>query len=1211
MTAAPVRLQNSLISRADLLWAMVDRDPNTVQVIASQLGLSQRLPRPDLEMPSKLVQIISESLTRVEAPPEDSSGDPNQRPDIALWLMTHYFSRVETDATSRRNDPEEPKPSYWNWKCPPLEIPQNAPLTPWPVLWHRLRKTLAPAERARQVDIPRLVDRFARREVIRQLPRVKDASWNGRFTVVRDCSSHLVPYLADQTWVIEHLRPLLPPQSLTVLSGREPYQLYRLTENAEQAEYIQEQPGRGGCILILGDLGCLTASKLDWQKWLYWGRTQKIAGCRLFVLFPGSLRRLHPRLREVYAAESWQTDRSAFVSDQEERQKLIRSLLTLAAPALRLEPGLLRDLRQLLPYASDVSLEADLWQSPLLSSRHLCAATIDRQLVRDELRPAFELLPESLRRKVLTCIRRWRRLLEDSPEVWFEEILNLEQASRDLVPASDIEDARANWRAFDQLLSSPEVSDDGVAEFADRFTRRATDEAIEDAEIGQIVRKYRGRYHRDLGIHPSTDPIEIDPDDEVRSIKIHIDDVGVTLSAPAQEGTREHLQLIPRPELARTRSSNGCIQIRQSLNEPGDAFWKTGKPDFVSDYGTDKYGAWFEFQVPWRAGTGVVTQRMRWIRAGTFLMGSPQGERDRDSDETQHEVKLSRGYWLADTACTQELWEAVTGKTPSHFKGDRRPVERVSYDNVIKFVSALAKLVPDLSPALPTESQWEYACRAGTTTPFSFGDTINTDEVNFNGNYPYGNSPKGEYRQETVELKSLPSNCWGLYEMHGNVWEWCSDWFGEYSPEPQVDPAGPAQGSGRVMRGGSWGSSARYVRSACRYWFDPGYRYRNLGFRLLSSASAEPTEAAEVPVAEQGSEQTRFGEAAASPPLPWQGERAGVRGLVAKTIRVDEGTTSEVELSSLGPIRIRSNLEEVFLERMTKPKWAVAFGRDRFGTYYADFQVSSIEKGAPVRQRMRWIPPGRFQMGSPADEPGRYDSETQHDVTISSGFWMFDTPCTQALWLAVMAGKNPSHFTDLTRPVEQLNWDHACQFAAKLTSKMPELSFSLPTEAQWEYACRAGTTTAIYTGPLEILGDANAPALDEIAWYGGNCGVDFELSNGQAVTWLRNKQYDFEKGGTRRVKQKRPNPWGLYDMLGNVWEWCQDWKGDYPSESQVDPIGPEMGSCRVMRGGSWRDDARFVRSACRSWRDPGARFRDLGFRLLSSASPDRNQRPNK
>ncbi|HQX50655.1 MAG TPA: formylglycine-generating enzyme family protein, partial [Planctomycetaceae bacterium] len=238
---------------------------------------------------------------------------------------------------------------------------------------------------------------------------------------------------------------------------------------------------------------------------------------------------------------------------------------------------------------------------------------------------------------------------------------------------------------------------------------------------------------------------------------------------------------------------------------------------------------------------------------------------------------------------------------------------------------------------------------------------------------------------------------------------------------------------------------------------------------------------------------------------------------------------------------------------------------------------------------MRWIPPGQFLMGSPRDETGRYENEVQHHVTLSTGFWMFDTPCTQRLWMAVMEGDNPSRFSDPLRPMEQVEWKQATEFATKLAAKIPELCFRLPTEAQWEYACRAGTSTPIYSGSLEILGDANAPALDPIAWYGGNSGHEFDREDGVDITsylWLSSKQYEFSVAGTRPVKQKRPNPWGLYDMLGNVWEWCSG-EGDIRSSRPS----------HVSRGGCWSSGAALCRMAFRNTNDPADRRNDRGFRL--------------
>jgi formylglycine-generating enzyme required for sulfatase activity len=176
---------------------------------------------------------------------------------------------------------------------------------------------------------------------------------------------------------------------------------------------------------------------------------------------------------------------------------------------------------------------------------------------------------------------------------------------------------------------------------------------------------------------------------------------------------------------------------------------------------------------------------------------------------------------------------AVMDKNPSEFQDDpNNPVENVSWDDVQTFIEQLNRMFPELKAGLPSEAQWEYACRAGTATPFSFGDNITPEQVNYHGNHPYAGGAIGLYREKTVPVKSLPVNPWGLYEMHGNVWEWCADRYGAYKPEVAVDPAGDDSGSYRVLRGGSWILNGRNTRSAFRYWYEPADRFDYIGFRL-------------------------------------------------------------------------------------------------------------------------------------------------------------------------------------------------------------------------------------------------------------------------------------------------------------------------------------------------------------------------------------------
>jgi formylglycine-generating enzyme required for sulfatase activity len=270
------------------------------------------------------------------------------------------------------------------------------------------------------------------------------------------------------------------------------------------------------------------------------------------------------------------------------------------------------------------------------------------------------------------------------------------------------------------------------------------------------------------------------------------------------------------------------------------------------------------------------------------------------------------------------------------------------------------------------------------------------------------------------------------------------------------------------------------------------------------------------------------------------------------------------------------------------PAWAAAAGCDAFGVW-AEVAVRG------VRFKLRRVPGGRFLMGSPPFEAGRNRDEEQRRVELT-GHWMAETAVTQALWQAVM-GENPSRFVDPQRPVEQVSWDDCQRFVARLNELVPGLSVSLPTEAQWEYACRAGEAAATYAGEMEILGDNNAPVLDAIAWYGGNSGVGFELADGWDSSDWPEKQHPHERAGTRRVSEKRPNGLGLYDMLGNVYEWCADWYGDYPRGLVHDPTGPETGDVRVLRGGSWVSFARYVRAAYRIHVRPGDRSGHVGCRL--------------
>lgn len=230
-----------------------------------------------------------------------------------------------------------------------------------------------------------------------------------------------------------------------------------------------------------------------------------------------------------------------------------------------------------------------------------------------------------------------------------------------------------------------------------------------------------------------------------------------------------------------------------------------------------------------------VSFKMVRIPAGEFMMGSPSNEPDRDNDETQHRVRISRDFWMGQTEVTQGLWKAVMGSNPSKFSscGDDCPVEQVSWEACQKFIRKLNGMVSGGQFRLPTEAEWEYACRAGTTTPFNTGRCLNTDQANYNGNYPLSGCPKGKYRNLTMKVAHFAPNAWGLYDTHGTVSEWCQDSDGDYPSGLVTDPTGSSSGSNRVLRGGCWSNRAGNCRSADRCWIDPGVGHDGVGLRLV------------------------------------------------------------------------------------------------------------------------------------------------------------------------------------------------------------------------------------------------------------------------------------------------------------------------------------------------------------------------------------------
>ena len=503
------------------------------------------------------------------------------------------------------------------------------------------------------------------------------------------------------------------------------------------------------------------------------------------------------------------------------------------------------------------------------------------------------------------------------------------------------------------------------------------------------------------------------------------------------------------------------------------------------------------------------------IQPGKFIMGSPASEKERFENETQHEVTITKPYYLGKYEVTQEAWEVISGDNPSiGAKGAKLPVTNVSWNACKDFIKKLnAKM--DGGYRLPTEAEWEYACRAGTSTAYSYGNEITPKDANYN------ESSIGE----AVEVGSYKPNAFGLYDMHGNVWEWCEDWYGSLQNGNAMDPKGAATGDNRCIRGGSFLSIGSKARSSFRNDADvPVNRSKSSGFRLARTMNAEGL------------------------------SEPDIKEFLLKVKKEQEAITEkeqEAKTKKEEEAKIKKEEEEAKVKEAQK-KAAMILQKE---------VEDKIDLGKGINLEMVLIPAGKFMMGSPVSEKGHRKDETQHEVTLTKPFYMGKYEVTQEQWETIM-GDNPSKIKSEKLPVTNVSWLDCQEFIKKLNAETNG-EYRLPTEAEWEYACRAGTSTAFSYGDSITKSDANiyGATVKDVGWY-------------------------------------KPNAFGLYDMHGNVWEWCEDWYGVYPAGSVIDPKGSAMGEDRVLRGGSFYDFTSNVYSSLRNYIRPTDKsFKTVGFRL--------------
>ncbi|OQX09233.1 MAG: hypothetical protein BWK73_23315 [Thiothrix lacustris] len=896
------------LSRADLLRAILSDDAKQVACIAEQLGLHYV---PD----SPPVTIGGNDAVK---PPETEDSNIQQhlvvedglRPTAGFWLLASRESHAPSD---QQTEPVA-VPVTVEWEGRPQQAPRYHLLTTQRDFIPRLLPWLQNVMAGFKPDIGRLVARVSRGEPLHDVPRLPLKALGSVVQVIDDRHTHLIPYWQDHSALRRWVRALHHGtlEQAVLMEGQAVPR--SLTASGWQ---VWRPPVRNGVVVIFSDLGALSLNPHGQvASWLAIGQMLERAGCLAVVFLPCDPGLCDARLKMLFRLETFTDSHlNTPLPSGAERQRQASLLLDAVSPVIRLEPGLLRQMRLAMAqhgqqWQMDTAVESLVWQHGDIQERHSVAASWNRDARKQRLQRFAQLSPEE-RNTALDVIRQWRQPLVK--QIWFEELVGLDADSTDLY-AQDFQAASAYFQQLSEQVQSDVflVSDVETREWLQRVSWRLPEAALENATVGKALQRIK------FSVLPeeaeAVDPRNLLPSDAVekqvvlfqRGESLYLERVlpdakqplgvsplailrmqhdlvrveagqerlgvlmllgrgkGIDLPQDVAQLTvvsdREtlHVSQIAKPVWADSigRDAQGLFIEHHCLGNHYRSYWQLPTTEGAGHWqgfppgniGTDNYGLYADLTL------NNLTQRFRWIEPGTFLMGSPESEAERDDDEVQHQVTLTQGFWLADSTVTQSLWQAVMGKNPSSFTDNaNNPVEQVSWNDSQEFIKKLNGLLPGLQAKLPTEAQWEYACRAGTTTPFSFGNNITPEQVNYNGNYSYSNGKKGLYREKTVPVKSLPANPWGLFEMHGNVWEWCQDVWQEKLPaSPVIDPEGVAGGDQeagveRVVRGGSWYDYGRGVRSAIRYRGDPAGRGIDLGFRLalglelqLVSGAAEP-----------------------------------------------------------------------------------------------------------------------------------------------------------------------------------------------------------------------------------------------------------------------------------------------------------------------------------------------------------------------------------
>ena len=843
-------------------------------------GWLRALDRPAVDVPSPILHLPAhqpeqEDEPGLSPPPADIAAPADDLPHVQAPRLQAPVLVVVAADFEPESEPAAAAAALRLQKLPPLSPEDYAPMQPvsaepWQPLAPRSRWWPALRQFTPRVsagpDLLRLVAQYARSRPPRRVPRLRRRGQFRRLLVLRDTRKCMCPYVRDFDALIAHVKA--QPQAATLI------------EQGFHGLPPQVPPGVDA-VLVLSDLGlCATDNPAATaNSWIAWVRALTSRGVVVQAWVPVSAQRLPTALARELPCVPWHessrfrpsrgtTQAGAADACKHQTADWMARLWPRLAMAQRIEPALLRRARLLAGGKGQPEWEASLWDA---SDQHVAGEQV------------IQLWPAR--------VAAWRQAFTQLDADTQLQVWRMFTAQHSHLPRSTLVIERLIWAAYAKPEAVIEVRE-ALDHAEDWFRRMAeqeagnsilhwqTAQAGEDHALhaaflhGMVARNgddlnFTGRYAKHYAplalavgrmegrgvtaeawikamppAWPAVDRLPF-------SLQLHHRPEGAFIekwrdASPQTALPPAHARRALLPQAARHSqlwqahgqttpqwlgpqqpAGPGALHFRDSEGRHRLQLDALRRADWQHALGCDRYGVFCEVHVK------GMRLRFRYLPPATYLQGSPQGT-GYDDQHPQHPVTLTQGLWLAETPCTQALWQAVMGKNPSDFKqgedAQRRPAEQVSWDAVQTFLKALQRLLPPGCEAMfPTESQWEYACRAGTQTAYWWGNEPDDARVNWNKQH------KG-----TTPVDHFPPNPWGLYDMHGNVLEWCADGRRDYADSPERDPEGPGDGVFSVVRGGSWFDHPIIARAAYRDSRLRGVAHQFGGFRFALRSLSGP-----------------------------------------------------------------------------------------------------------------------------------------------------------------------------------------------------------------------------------------------------------------------------------------------------------------------------------------------------------------------------------